>query len=100
VTTTCESQAVAETIARLVVEERLAACAQVAGPISSVYRWEGRVERAPEWYCHMKTTAERLPELETRIKASHPYRVPEIIALPIIGGSTDYLSWIKAQVDK
>jgi periplasmic divalent cation tolerance protein len=79
------------------VEERLAACAQVLGPLTSTYRWQGAVETADEWYCHLKTTAERWPALEARLRALHPYDVPEIIALPIAAGSRAYLDWITAE---
>ena len=98
VTTTLPDQAAAERLAAVVVEERLAACAQVHGPISSTYRWEGAVERSAEWYCHLKTTVARLPEVQARIRKLHPYEVPEIIAVPIIGGDAAYLSWIEQMV--
>jgi len=80
------------------VEERLAACAQVSGPLASTYRWEGTVERATEWYCHLKTTVDRLPALESRIRELHPYEVPEIIAVPIVQGNAAYLDWIRDSV--
>jgi periplasmic divalent cation tolerance protein len=80
------------------VEEGLAACGQVAGPIGSTYRWEGRVETAAEWYCHLKTSAARLPEALARIRRLHPYEVPEIIAVPIVAGDPDYLRWVGASV--
>jgi periplasmic divalent cation tolerance protein len=80
------------------VEERLAACAQVTGPISSTYRWQGKVQQASEWYCHLKTTVERLPALEARIRELHPYDVPEIIAVPIMQGNAAYLEWIHDSV--
>ena len=68
VTTTVATQADAERIAAALVEERLAACVQVAGPIISTYRWQGAVERATEWYCHCKTTRARYPALEARLR--------------------------------
>ena len=80
------------------MEERLAACAQVSGPLTSTYRWEGQVERASEWYCHLKTTLDRLPALESRLRELHPYEVPEIIAVPIVQGNADYLEWIRDSV--
>jgi periplasmic divalent cation tolerance protein len=98
VTTALPDQAAAERLAAVVVEERLAACAQVHGPISSTYRWEGKIERATEWYCHLKTTAGRLPALQARIAELHPYDVPEIIAVPILDGNPDYLSWVEQTV--
>jgi periplasmic divalent cation tolerance protein len=98
VTTTTDSRASAERIAAALVEERLAACAQVVGPVGSTYRWEGRVEQATEWYCHLKTTVARLPALEARLRALHTYQVPEIIAVPISAGHPAYLAWIEDAV--
>jgi periplasmic divalent cation tolerance protein len=98
VTTTLPDQATAERLASVLVEERLAACAQVHGPISSTYRWQGATERATEWYCHLKTTAARLAALQARIGELHPYEVPEIIAVPIYDGNADYLSWVAESV--
>lgn len=98
VTTTLPDQAAAERLAGVLVEERLAACAQVLGPVSSTYHWKGAVERATEWYCHLKTTAARLPALRARVGELHPYDVPEIIALPIVDGDADYLRWIEQTV--
>ena len=95
VTTTLPNQAAAERLSATVVADRLAACAQVLGPMSSTYLWNGRVERAQEWYCHMKTTVRRLADLESRIRELHPYDVPEIIALPISHGDDRYLNWIR-----
>ncbi len=98
VTTTIDSRESAERLAALLVGERLAACAQVVGPVASTYWWQGRVEQATEWYCHLKTTFARLPELETRLKAVHSYQVPEIIAVPISAGHPAYLAWIEDTV--
>jgi periplasmic divalent cation tolerance protein len=98
VTTTLPDRALAERLAAQLVQERLAACAQVLGPVASTYRWEGAVETAEEWYCHLKTTLERVPALRLRIVALHPYEVPEIIALPIVDGEPAYLRWIQESV--
>lgn len=98
VTTTLPDQAAAERLAGVLVEERLAACAQVLGPVSTTYAWKGAVERATEWYCHLKTTAARVPALRARVGELHPYDVPEIIALPIVDGDADYLRWIEQTV--
>ena len=98
VTTTWPSDADAERAAEAAVVERLAACAQVQGPIRSVFRWEGKLDRATEWYCHLKTTAERYPALEARLRALHPYEVPEIVAVPVVAGSAPYLAWVREQV--
>lgn len=98
VTTTVATQADAERIAAALVEERLAACVQVAGPIISTYRWQGAVERVTEWHCHCKTTRARYPALEARLRELHPYETPEIIALPIVAGFPAYLAWIEEGV--
>ncbi|MCA1219733.1 divalent-cation tolerance protein CutA [Streptomyces sp. 8L] len=74
---------------------RVAACAQVEGPVTSVYRWEGAVRNDQEWRVLYKTTAERFPALEAQIRGVHDYDVPEIIATPITHGGNDYLTWIR-----
>lgn len=94
VTTTLPDRDSANRLGGRLVEERLAACAQVVGPVSSVYRWQGEVETAAEWYCHLKTTAARAPALIARIRELHPYETPEIIALPVSEGDPGYLKWV------
>ena len=98
VQTTVVERGVAESIARTLVEERLAACVQVLGPIESTYRWEGAVELATEWLLLIKTTQDAWPALEARIAALHPYREPELIALPVAHGSAGYLGWVRSEV--
>ncbi|MDD5350344.1 MAG: divalent-cation tolerance protein CutA [Chthoniobacteraceae bacterium] len=84
----------ARRIARTLVEERFAACANVLGGVESVYRWQGKVESAAEVWVLFKTTREAYPRLETRLKALHPYELPEIIALKPDCGLPAYLQWI------
>jgi periplasmic divalent cation tolerance protein len=91
---TIDSEERARDLASALVEERLAACVQISGPIQSVYRWEGSVDSAPEWLLLMKTTATRFPALRDAIRARHPYDVPEIVAVRIEDGLPEYLSWI------
>jgi periplasmic divalent cation tolerance protein len=98
VTTTLPDREAAHRIGRRLVEERLAACAQVVGPVSSVYWWRGEVETAGEWYCHLKTTASRVEALMARIRELHPYETPEIVALPVAEGDPSYLRWIEESV--
>jgi periplasmic divalent cation tolerance protein len=98
VTTTLPDRALAERVAAELVEARLAACAQIVGPVASTYRWQGTVEAAEEWYCHLKTTEPRLPALRERLRRLHPYEVPEIIAVPILDGDPAYLEWIRDSV--
>jgi periplasmic divalent cation tolerance protein len=96
--TTTESRDDAEMISRDVVEKRLAACAQVLGPITSTYWWKEEIEKTEEWLCIMKSRRDLFNELEEAIKSIHPYEVPEIVALPIVSGSQSYLEWIDLEV--
>lgn len=84
----------AATIGRTVVEERLVACANVIGPIRSIYRWQGAVEDAAEHLLLLKARAADVPALERRVRALHSYDVPELLALPIREGSETYLAWL------
>lgn len=94
VVTTTGSREEADRLATSAVEQRLAACAQVFGPITSTYRWRGAIETADEWQCVLKTTAARCDELTAHLRAHHSYETPEIVASPIVGGNPEYLSWI------
>lgn len=96
--TTTEKKEDAERIAKSVIEAKLAACVQIMGPIESTYRWKGKIEKSAEWFCFIKSTRKLYPDLEDAIKKEHPYEVPEIIAVPVSGGSADYLEWLKGQV--
>jgi periplasmic divalent cation tolerance protein len=97
VLTTTDAADKAQALAGSAVEARVAACAQVDGPITSVYRWDGAVRTDQEWRVLFKTTAERYPELEAHIKSIHDYDTPEIIATPVTRGSDAYLSWVSAE---
>jgi len=98
IVTTTEHQQDARRIADLLVDKHLAACVQIVGPITSVYRWQGKVESTQEWQCLIKTHQRRFDEVAHAIRAVHPYEVPEIIALSIVAGSPDYLAWLEEQV--
>ena len=91
VVTTTETREDAAKIAKALVEKRLAACAQLVGPIVSTYWWKENVETAEEWQCLIKSKKSLYGKVEKAIKMIHPYETPEIIALPIISGSDDYL---------
>ena len=93
---TAASEDEAERIACSLVEERLAACVNIVGPIRSVYRWEGKVQNERELLLIVKTRTEALPRLQTRITELHSYDTPEIIALPITAGSEPYLRWLES----
>ena len=81
-------------LGRALVEERLAACANVVGPIRSIYRWEGAVEEADEHLVLLKARGADVAALEARVRALHSYDVPEVIALPVTAGSAPYLAWL------
>lgn len=98
VTTTTADRDLADQLATALVEGRLAACVHVSGPIDSTYRWQGRIERSPEWVLTAKTSAARLPQIEQLLAARHAYETPELIATPIVGGSAGYLGWLRGQV--
>lgn len=97
VQTTTDSRAEAVELGRAAVQARLAACAQVAGPVASTYWWEGGIERAEEWLVLLKLPADRYAELAAFIAERHSYDEPEIVALPILAGSASYLSWIQEE---
>lgn len=92
-TTTAERED-AQRIAQTVVAQRLAGCAQIVGPITSTYWWQGRVETAEEWVCLMKSRMDRYDDLERTILSVHPYDEPEILAVPVVNGSAGYLAWL------
>lgn len=94
VLTTTDSQEKACQLAERLVERELVACAQVLGPITSVYRWKGAVQRDEEWLCLLKTRRDLYGELESAIAELHDYEVPEIVMLDITAGLPPYLSWI------
>ena len=98
VITTVTDPEVAENIARTVVEEKLAACANLLGSVVSIFRWKSHVEREVEVMVIMKTTQQGLDNLRRRIVELHPYDVPELIALPVQGGYEPYLQWVRSEV--
>lgn len=96
---TCGSQREARKIARTLVDRRLAACVnQIGAPLSSLYRWKGHVESAKEFLLMIKTTKKRFASLQAAIVELHSYDAPEIIALPVMEGSPEYLEWIAESV--
>lgn len=94
VITSTESKTDAERIAEALVKNKLAGCVQIIGPISSVYWWEGRMEKTREWLCLIKTTSSLYKHLEIALIKIHPYKIPEIVAIPVVAGSKSYLSWL------
>jgi periplasmic divalent cation tolerance protein len=91
---TAGSEEEAHKIAELLVKERKAACVNIVPTVDSLFWWEGEIESARESLLLVKTKASLFPEIAKLVKGTHSYEVPEIIALPIIGGSEDYLKWL------
>ncbi|ACB40398.1 divalent-cation tolerance protein CutA [Pyrobaculum neutrophilum] len=83
-------------IARHLLERRLAACVNMT-PVSSMYWWEGKIEEADEVLLVVKTTTDKLDQLVKEAKAVHPYQVPEVIAVPVVGGLAEYLDWVRRE---
>jgi periplasmic divalent cation tolerance protein len=98
VMTTAEKREDAERIARQLVEMRLAGCVQIVGPITSIYRWKGKIETTGEWLCLIKSSRGCYGAIEKAIRSLHPYETPEIIALPVEAGSSDYLAWLRGEL--
>jgi len=94
VSATCGSAEEAQRLARLLVEERLAACVQVVPQVRSVYRWRGAVEESEEWLLLVKSRRDLFEDLRRRLRAAHSYELPEIIALAVVDGEPDYLAWV------
>jgi periplasmic divalent cation tolerance protein len=90
----------AHMLARRLVELKLAACVNILPSVQSIYRWQGEIEEANEITIMIKTTQVRYAEVESTIKANHPYQVPEIIAMPIVQGLSAYLDWVTEETKK
>lgn len=99
VMTTAETKELAQSIARHLVEEKLAACVQITGAAFSTYRWAGKIETAREYLCLIKTREDLFTRVESAIKKLHSYETPEIIAVPIINGSKEYLKWLDESLE-
>jgi len=89
---------IARRVARILVEEKLAACVNLIPQIESIYRWKGAIETSSEVLALIKSTTWKYQLLEARIRELHPYEVPEIISVRIDSGHTDYLRWIEQSV--
>jgi periplasmic divalent cation tolerance protein len=95
VLSTCPSHAVAEQIATTLVCRHLAACVNILPGITSVYRWQGEVEKDQEYLLLIKTDSNHYTEVESCIAGLHPYELPEVIAVPVQQGSEQYLTWLR-----
>ena len=92
---TADSKETAEKIGRDLVERRLASCAQINGPIKSIYWWKGKIEEAEEWVCTLKSRKALYKTIEKEIRALHPYELPQIIAIDIPHALPEYVDWIR-----
>lgn len=96
--TTIDDREEADKIAESVVEQEVAACVQIVGPIESTYKWKGELTKSDEWLCILKSRKTSYEELEEVLLEEHPYENPEILAIPVVEGSPDYLRWIDDQM--
>ena len=98
IVTTSDNRDELDAIGTAVVKSRAAACAQVNGPITSHYIWEGKKETSTEWQLKIKTLESRYNDVEKIIKEMHSYEVPQIVAIPVTKGSSEFMEWIKNSV--
>jgi len=94
VLSTCGTAAEAETIARAVLEKRLAACVNVISSVRSLYRWQGKIEDSTEWLLVIKSSRDLFERLRAEIERAHSYQTPEVVAVPIVAGAPNYLTWL------
>lgn len=95
VLSTCPDEQSAQTIARALVEQRLAACVNILPVMQSVYLWKGSIQQDKEQLLIIKSTVQHYSKIEKSIRALHPYELPEIIAVPITDGLNEYLKWLE-----
>lgn len=98
ISTTFETKEDAEKTAQLLLDERLIACAQVSGPITSYYRWEGSIANSTEFTLTLKTTSKLCEQIITQLKEYHPYDLPEIVIQSSTQGSVEYVKWVESEV--
>ncbi|MGP8244646.1 MAG: divalent-cation tolerance protein CutA [Bryobacteraceae bacterium] len=95
----CPNQEQAGSLARRLVERRLAACVTVLDAARSYYRWQGAIEASEECLLLIKTSREQFDALRREIESAHSYQVPEVLALPVVAGSPNYLEWLAASLE-
>lgn len=98
IATTTATKDEAQQIASVLIDQRLVACAQVSGPLVSVYHWQGKVDTSEEWLCTLKTRETLFDQAAAAIRAVHSYQCPEIVATPILAASPDYLAWMEREI--
>jgi periplasmic divalent cation tolerance protein len=95
---TCDSEEQAGRVARALVEQRLAACVNILSPVRSIYRWKGQIEDAAEWMLIIKSRRDLMERLRAAIGEIHSYEVPELLAVPVVDGSENYLAWLDREL--
>src|SRR6266566_4195521 len=95
---TCGSAEESARLARTLIEEHLAACVNVISPVRSFYRWKDVIEDATEWLLIIKTSRDLFDRVRASLESAHSYELPEVLALPIVAGSPNYLSWIDREL--
>jgi periplasmic divalent cation tolerance protein len=95
--TTCGSEEEARKLASALIEKHLAACVNITAPVTSIYRWKGAIEEQKEWMLIIKTRREKFESLRILLEAAHSYELPEVLALPVVEGSPNYLAWLEAE---
>jgi periplasmic divalent cation tolerance protein len=98
VLTTCGSAEEGETLARKLIESNMAACVNLIPQVRSFYRWQGKIEDATEWLLVVKTSREQFDALRQVLEGAHSYELPEVLALPVVAGSPNYLSWLDKEL--
>ena len=96
--TTIDNKADGYQLVKQVITNKLAACGHITEPVTSTYFWDGQINHSQEWECVFKTTGSNFDRLSAFIKEHHPYDVPQIIIIPIVGGDPEYLGWIRENV--
>lgn len=97
---TCSSQEEAERLAELLIERKLAACVSIVPRVRSFYRWKGAVESAEEWLLLIKSSRPLFDQLRIELEKAHTYEVPELLALPVVAGSENYLEWLGSNLQE
>jgi len=97
---TCPNEVSAETIANTLVREKLAACVNIVPGLTSIYQWQGNLEKSQELLLVIKSKSDVFSNVENAILAHHPYELPEIISIPIVNGFSNYLAWIDDNIDQ
>ena len=95
---TCANEKEAEKLARALLEDRVAACVSVIPRMRSFYHWKGEIDSSQEFLLLVKTSRDLFPALRTQIEKLHPYELPEVVALPVVAGSDNYLTWLQANL--